>query len=157
MIEDRYSKKIQYLPIILIEIYFIFTIIIFEFGPVKWNVNNKFTLYTFLIVYQIFLVFGYILGIKSKKHITRKISIDLKKYFTDELTYGETMKPKGQNISLIMERNNYQKAYYIGDTQKDKDACEFAKIPFVYASYGFGDVKDYDKKIDSFEELLNLF
>lgn len=56
-----------------------------------------------------------------------------------------------------MERNNYQKAYYIGDTQKDKDACEFAKIPFVYASYGFGDVKDYDKKIDSFEELLNLF
>ena len=81
----------------------------------------------------------------------------LKKYFTDELTYGETMKPKGQNISLIMERNNYQKAYYIGDTQKDKDACEFAKIPFVYASYGFGDVKDYDKKIDSFEELLNLF
>ncbi|CDD50201.1 HAD family hydrolase [Faecalitalea cylindroides] len=81
----------------------------------------------------------------------------LKKYFIDELTYGETMKPKGQNISLIMERNNYQKAYYIGDTQKDKDACEFAKIPFVYASYGFGDVKDYDKKIDSFEELLNLF
>lgn len=67
------------------------------------------------------------------------------------------MKPKGQNIALIMERNNYQKAYYIGDTQKDKDACEFAKIPFVYASYGFGDVKDYEKKIDSFEELLNLF
>lgn len=81
----------------------------------------------------------------------------LKKYFIDELTYGETMRPKGENIKLIMERNNYQRAYYIGDTQKDKEACDLAKIPFIYASYGFGDVKDYYKKIDSFEELLNLF
>lgn len=81
----------------------------------------------------------------------------LGKYFVDDLTYGETMKPKGENIKMIMERNGYKKAYYIGDTQKDKEACDLAQIPFVYATYGFGTVDGYDKKIDSIKELIEMF
>lgn len=81
----------------------------------------------------------------------------LSQYFIDYETYGKTMKPKGENIKLIMERNNYQKAYYIGDTIKDMEASQYANIPFIYASYGFGDIENCNKKIDSFKELIDLF
>ena len=70
---------------------------------------------------------------------------------------GRTSLPKGKNIRLLMERNNLKDAIYIGDTQKDKEACEDAQIPFIYATYGFGTVDSYDAKIDSFDELLTLF
>lgn len=78
-------------------------------------------------------------------------------YFTDTECSGRTNKEKGENIRLIMARNNMKEAVYIGDTQKDKDACDQAGIPFVYASYGFGEVDGYTEKIDSFHELLDLF
>lgn len=81
----------------------------------------------------------------------------LKKYFLDEITYGQTMKPKGENIKLIMQRNHYAKAYYIGDTKKDKEACDHAGIPFIFASYGFGCVDEYDIKINRFGDLLKFF
>lgn len=81
----------------------------------------------------------------------------LSKYFIDYETYGRTMRPKGENIKLVMKRNNYKKAYYIGDTQKDSMASKYAGIPFIWASYGFGVVDDYNKKIDNFEELIDLF
>ena len=37
-----------------------------------------------------------------------------------------------------MKRNDIKRAIYVGDTIKDKKAAEYANIPFVYASYGFG-------------------
>lgn len=81
----------------------------------------------------------------------------LKHFFKDYECYGRTNRPKGENIQLLMKRNGYTKAYYIGDTQKDREACKLAKIPFVYASYGFGNVDQFDLKIDSFEELRKIF
>lgn len=81
----------------------------------------------------------------------------LKKYFLDHECSGNTKKPKGDNIRLLMERNHLENAVYIGDTQKDKDACEKAKIPFIYASYGFGKVDGYDEKIETFSDLLKIF
>ena len=55
-----------------------------------------------------------------------------------------------------MERNSLKNAIYVGDTIKDKEASDYAKIPFVYASYGFGTVDKYDFKIDDISELLNM-
>lgn len=78
-------------------------------------------------------------------------------YFKDTECSGRTNKGKGDNIKLIMERNQMKDAIYIGDTQKDKDACDQAGIPFIYASYGFGQVDGYTEKIDAFHELLDLF
>ena len=78
-------------------------------------------------------------------------------YFKDSECSGRTGLPKGKNIRLLMERNHLKDAIYIGDTQKDKEACEEAQIPFVYASYGFGNVDSYDYKIDQFDQLLTLF
>ena len=45
---------------------------------------------------------------------------------------------------------------YVGDTQGDADAAKAANVPFIYAKYGFGDVEEFEDKIESFEELLNI-
>ena len=47
-------------------------------------------------------------------------------------------------------------AVYVGDTKGDADACKEADIPFIFASYGFGDVPDALQTIDSFPELLDF-
>lgn len=80
----------------------------------------------------------------------------LKKYFIDYENPGRTGLTKGENIQLIIERNNLIKPVYVGDTEGDLKASRFAGIPFIYARYGFGEVKEYDYVIDRFEELLDL-
>jgi phosphoglycolate phosphatase len=70
---------------------------------------------------------------------------------------GRTGLLKGENIKLVMERNNLKNPVYVGDTQKDKEAAELAGIPFVYATYGFGEVHKSDYTINSFKELTQLF
>ena len=77
-------------------------------------------------------------------------------YITDFTCPGETELSKGENIKLIMERNNIKKAVYIGDTQGDADACKIAEVPMVFAAYGFGQVSGEYTSIDCFKELLEL-
>lgn len=79
------------------------------------------------------------------------------KYFTDILSYGETGLTKGENNKIIIERNNLKNAVYIGDTQGDRQSAIDAEIPFVYAEYGFGNVDEYDYRIEKFEDLLEIF
>ena len=55
-----------------------------------------------------------------------------------------------------MERNNIKSAVYVGDTMGDKEAAKDANIPFIYAAYGFGDVDNYDYRIDSITDLENI-
>ncbi|WML33226.1 HAD family hydrolase [Clostridium sp. OS1-26] len=80
----------------------------------------------------------------------------LNKYFIDYENSGRTGLTKGENIKLIIERNNLSNSVYVGDTEGDLNAARFAGIPFIYARYGFGQVKEYDYVIDSFDELLKL-
>ncbi|RLQ93615.1 HAD family hydrolase [Falsibacillus albus] len=81
----------------------------------------------------------------------------LEKYFIDYENPGRTGLSKGENIKLIMERNELKAPVYVGDTKGDQQAAKEAGIPFVYARYGFGDVEDAEAMIDSFEELLEHF
>lgn len=80
----------------------------------------------------------------------------LEEYFIDHECNGKTGLTKGENILLVMQRNNIKKAIYVGDTEGDREAAKKANIPFIYASYGFGEVSDYDYKIDSISELRTL-
>ncbi|CAM4027530.1 HAD family hydrolase [Mesobacillus thioparans] len=78
-------------------------------------------------------------------------------YFLDFENPGRTGLSKGENINLIIQRNNLSNPVYVGDTKGDLEAARFANIPFIYAEYGFGQVSQYDIKIESFEELLRVF
>ena len=80
----------------------------------------------------------------------------MEKHFIDFEHPGRTGLTKGENIKLVIKRNNLKNPIYVGDTQGDRNAARVAGIPFVYAAYGFGEVEDYDYKIDKFSDLLEL-
>lgn len=77
-------------------------------------------------------------------------------YIKDYEYFGRTLKNKAENIKLIMERNNIKSAVYVGDTQGDADSCIAADVPFIWASYGFGEVSKYWAKIDQFSDLIKI-
>ncbi|TJX12880.1 HAD family hydrolase [Tissierella creatinini] len=78
------------------------------------------------------------------------------RYFTDFEYIGRTGLPKSENIKLVIERNNFKNSIYLGDTEGDRKAARLSGISFIYAKYGFGQVNEYDYKIDRIEELLEL-
>lgn len=67
---------------------------------------------------------------------------DTAKYIRDFECIGRTGKPKSENIRLIAERNGLKAPVYVGDTQWDFDAATTAGVPFIFAAYGFGHVKN---------------
>jgi len=79
---------------------------------------------------------------------------ELEQYFIDFEYPGRSGKYKAENIRLVMERNHLKNPIYVGDTQGDADAVEEVGIPFLFARYGFGEVKKFDEVVDSFGELL---
>lgn len=80
----------------------------------------------------------------------------LESYFKDYEMSGRTGLDKGHNIKLIMKRNTIDQAFYVGDTEGDEEASRFAGIPFIYASYGFGQAKNPDMIIHSIKELPKI-
>ena len=76
-----------------------------------------------------------------------------KDLFQDYENAETTGLSKGQNIKLVMKRNNLKKVLYIGDTIKDYQATIQAGVDFVQAAYGFG---KKIKKIDTINEIKEI-
>lgn len=72
--------------------------------------------------------------------------------FDGHLCFGDTGTEKGLTIKRLMAEHHIHSALYIGDTQGDLEATEVAGIPFVWAAYGFGNVKSA-AKIDDIRQL----
>ena len=77
-------------------------------------------------------------------------------YIKDHLCFGETLRPKGETIRMLMEKNGLKSPVYVGDTQGDADACKTAGSPFIFAEYGFGDVPDAATRIQRFSDLEKI-
>ncbi len=77
-------------------------------------------------------------------------------YFKDIECYGNNGLQKSENIRNIVERNNLEKAVYVGDIQGDHDATMAAGLPFIHAAYGFGTIAQEVPKIDSFKDLTTV-
>ena len=73
--------------------------------------------------------------------------------FKGHICFGETLKPKGESLKILLREYNIEKAVMVGDTDKDQEAAIFAGLPFIHAAYGFGSAKDPDGTANSFEEL----
>ena len=75
----------------------------------------------------------------------------------DHLCFGETQTSKGMTIRTLMERRKLRDVVYVCDTQGDYEACMEAGIPFIFASYGFGNAPAAEVRISRISELLELF
>ena len=82
--------------------------------------------------------------------------LDIAPFISAHMCFGDTGTSKGQTILRLMKEQNITSAAYVGDTQGDYEASVEAGIPFIWATYGFGEPERYDAKIDSFPQLLNL-
>ena len=82
--------------------------------------------------------------------------LGIRDLFSGHLCFGDTGTCKGETIKRLMEAHNITSACYIGDTQGDLDAADLAEIPFVFCTYGFGQVTHYWKTVDKIDDLLLL-
>ena len=76
------------------------------------------------------------------------------KYFID-FKNAANGNSKAENIKEIVKTYNLKTPVYVGDTPKDLESSLEANVEFIYASYGFQEVK-WDKKITKLEELLEI-
>ena len=77
----------------------------------------------------------------------------MEKYFEDTECWGRTRLSKGESNKILIARNHLKNPIYVGDTAGDYQSAVDAGIPFIYAAYGFGEVRDCDYKIQSIREL----
>lgn len=81
---------------------------------------------------------------------------NLEDFFCDTENPDERCLSKGENIKSVLQRNGFKNSIFVGDTQGDADAANFAGIPFIYASYGFGKVDSPDFTISSLSEIADI-
>lgn len=77
-------------------------------------------------------------------------------FFKGYLQAGDTSLDKGDNIVKLIKDNNISKAIYVGDTDIDYKACKKANIDIIYASYGFGNIKEYKYKLNKLSDLIDI-
>jgi phosphoglycolate phosphatase len=80
----------------------------------------------------------------------------LGEHFVDFECWGNTGKTKSENLRALIERNRLRCPWLVGDTSGDYEAASENGVWFVYAGYGFGAVRRYDARVESFSELADL-
>lgn len=77
--------------------------------------------------------------------------------FDDYIAASKYGIQKSDAIKEVIRRNNITNAIFVGDTEKDYEAARDAKVPFIYAKYGFGKIDDdYVYSIDNLKKLLKI-
>lgn len=82
---------------------------------------------------------------------------DTKSYFCDYIEYGSNFQPKHINMKTLIDRYSLKSPMYVGDTDSDRKQSDLASVPFVFASWGFGDTDSYALKFDSMKNLTEYF
>lgn len=81
----------------------------------------------------------------------------LTKLFKDCDCHGLSKLPKNKMIKKMINSNNIESSFYIGDTLGDQNATQLANIPFVYVTYGFGDLINTQLSFSTFDLLVDYF
>lgn len=74
---------------------------------------------------------------------------DLHGYFKGWLSYGDTLEPKAVTLCQLMENYGLKRTCYVGDTMGDMNAATSAGIPFIYCTYGLGEVLGAEYQIEN--------
>ncbi|MBF9236201.1 HAD family hydrolase [Hymenobacter sp. BT683] len=62
----------------------------------------------------------------------------LASYFEGHQCFGTKKLPKSENIRQVVAQFGLQAPVYVGDTPGDLAASQAAGVPFIFATYGFG-------------------
>ena len=88
---------------------------------------------------------------------------DWQEYFTSiECSDSQSqIRNKDEMIQEILKNNNFNKAYFVGDTVNDGLSANLNQLPFILARYGYGRNQDWSrvnvkKVIQDFSEILML-
>jgi phosphoglycolate phosphatase len=73
--------------------------------------------------------------------------------FVDHECWGNTGDTKANNLRAVIARNAVRAPVFVGDTEGDRVAARDNGVPFVFASYGFGRVRDAEATLARFDEL----
>ncbi len=78
-------------------------------------------------------------------------------YFNGHQCYGTKSLPKADNIKDIVNDHHLTAPVYVGDTMGDYNAATKAGVPFIFAAYGFGTVKeDQVATVNALGELIDI-
>ena len=83
---------------------------------------------------------------------------DTTDYVVDTECFGNTGEGKAENLRRIIARNGWEHPVYVGDTAGDLQACQDAGVPFIWCSYGFGqiDPRDAIGVADTFADVWDI-
>ena len=67
--------------------------------------------------------------------------------------WGNTKRPKGENLRSLISRNDLARPVMVGDAEGDKQAAETCGVPFLHVTYGYFDLSGDHPRFDSFGAL----
>lgn len=63
-------------------------------------------------------------------------------FFSGHQCFGTKNQPKAENIKDIVNDHSLKNPVYVGDTMGDFTSSQKAGVPFIFASYGFGEIEE---------------
>ncbi len=76
----------------------------------------------------------------------------LSKYFEGHICFGDTKQPKQINVNMLISQYKLH-PIMVGDTLSDLNAAQYNHIPFIWVSYGFGQL-NWPKRVDNLSDLI---
>ncbi|MBQ9153226.1 MAG: HAD family hydrolase [Solobacterium sp.] len=80
----------------------------------------------------------------------------IEQYVRGHLCYGDNLLDKPDNLKKMITYYNLKHPVYVGDTERDRECCRIADVPFIFVSWGFGDVPDAKYRADSMKEMPDV-
>lgn len=79
-------------------------------------------------------------------------------YFEGHQCFGTKGLPKSENIREVVGQYSLKAPVYIGDTRGDFEASQQSNTPFIFATYGFGEVSPQEAplRINQLADLRQL-
>lgn len=88
VLKDNKEWIIVFLPLVAIEIYLTFTVLVFLLGPIKWHIQNLSMFLLYIVLYHLAFISGYVVYWRTSKH--------------EHITYSHTKNEYSPNLILII-------------------------------------------------------
>jgi len=73
----------------------------------------------------------------------------------DNECWGNTGRPKPENLRSLIARNDLERPVMVGDAAGDRHAAEACGVPFIHVTYGYFELDGDHPRFDSFDALTD--